>query len=50
MSTVKEWMKNPKTGLILLIFMLCTLSFALGYLYAREENPAPILIQKVVKL
>jgi len=48
MSTLLEWIKNFKSALILLLFVLCTLSFGLGYLYAKQENPAPILIQKVV--
>ena len=30
-----------------LIFLIGTLGFGLGYLYAKEENHAPIIIEQV---
>jgi hypothetical protein len=32
---------------ILIIFLVSTISFALGYLTAQELNRAPIIIQKI---
>lgn len=32
--------------LVLLLFLIISLSFGLGYLLARESNRAPIIIEK----
>ena len=47
MSTFIESIKSHKTAVFLMLFILSSLSFGLGYLYAKQENPAPILIQKM---
>lgn len=48
MSTLKEWIKKREVILFLLLFLFCSLSFGLGYLYADSQKPAPILIQKMI--
>ncbi|MCP6720009.1 MAG: hypothetical protein KJI72_01605 [Patescibacteria group bacterium] len=41
MSTKQKWFL---LGFIL--FLIVTLSFGIGYLVAKEANPAPIIIEK----
>ena len=45
---LKYWLEEHKKDIIIfiLIFLLCTISFGLGYLVNREFNHAPIIIQK----
>ena len=47
-SLIKEWVGEHKKDIIifLLIFLICSLSFGLGYLVNREFNHAPIVIEK----
>lgn len=42
-------MKRREVLAVFSVVLLSTLFFALGYLYAKEENPAPIFIQKIVR-
>lgn len=49
MSTLINVIQKPEARLIALMILLSTLSFGLGYLFAERQNPAPIVIQKVVK-
>ncbi len=46
MSTLKEWLKKRETALFLLLFLISSLSFGLGYLLAEQNNMAPIIIEK----
>lgn len=48
MSNLKTWLLNHKREIImfLLIFLISSLSFGLGYLVNREFSRAPIIIQK----
>ncbi len=45
---MKEWFYNHKKEFIfaLIIFLVASLSFGLGYLANREFNRAPIVIEK----
>ncbi len=45
---IKEWMVENKKEIILflLIFLISSLSFGLGYLVNREFHHAPIIIEK----
>jgi hypothetical protein len=45
---IKEWAINHKRDIILflLIFLISSLSFGLGYLVNREFTRAPIIIEK----
>lgn len=47
MSNLKSWTLNHRKEaiLILIIFIVATLSFGLGYLANREFSHAPIIIQ-----
>ncbi|MBI3046522.1 MAG: hypothetical protein HYY86_03255 [Candidatus Harrisonbacteria bacterium] len=47
LSTWKEKLKNRKVVLFLLLFLISSLSFGLGYLLAQQNNPAPIIIEKI---
>jgi hypothetical protein len=46
---IKDFYLNHKKEIIfiLIIFLVSTISFALGYLTAQELNRAPIIIQKI---
>lgn len=48
MSIIKDLIQKPETRLVALMILLSTLSFGLGYLFAERQNPAPIVIQKIV--
>lgn len=48
MSTLINLMKKQETKLVILMIILSSLSFGLGYLYAKQETPSPIIIQKVI--
>ncbi len=45
---LKDWIKNHHKDILLflLLFLISSLSFALGYLVNREFNHAPIVIEK----
>lgn len=45
---IQEWAKERKKDifLFLLIFLISSLSFGLGYLVNREFNHSPIVIEK----
>jgi len=45
---IGDWIKNHRKDIIifLLLFLMCSLSFGLGYLVNREFNHAPIVIEK----
>ncbi len=47
-TNLKTWFSEHKKDvlLFLLIFLISSLSFALGYLVNREFNHAPIVIEK----
>lgn len=46
---IKFFWDNHKKEIIfiLILFLVSTISFALGYLLAEELNKAPIIIQKI---
>ena len=46
LSTVKIWLKKREIILFLLLFLIVSLSFGLGYLLAKQNNIAPIIIEK----
>lgn len=46
LSTIINWLKSREVVLFLLLFLLTSLSFGLGYLLAKQENIAPIIIEK----
>jgi len=48
MKLIILWIKKHKKDifLFLLLFLMCSLSFGLGYLVNREFNHAPIIIEK----
>jgi hypothetical protein len=49
MGKIEEWVSKPRGReiLIAVIFILSvTASFALGYLYARNYEPLPIVVEK----
>lgn len=43
-----NWLREKKEPMIIVIavFVAITLSFALGYLLGRSDNPAPIVIEQ----
>jgi len=45
---IQEWINKYRKELVfaLIIFLVATLSFGLGYLANREFNHAPIVIEK----
>lgn len=45
---IKLWLQEHKRqiALYVLLFLISTISFGLGYLMARETNRAPIIIEK----
>jgi hypothetical protein len=53
MSTIISKIKNiliakkREVILFLIFFLISSLSFGLGYLYAKDHNIAPIIIQKI---
>ncbi|MCX6702698.1 MAG: hypothetical protein NTW60_02430 [Candidatus Wolfebacteria bacterium] len=49
MIKIKEWflIHKKEITIFILVFLLCSLSFGLGYLVNREFNHAPIVINKV---
>ncbi len=48
MNQIKDWIAEHKKDIILiiLIFIISSLSFGLGYLVNREFHHAPIVIEK----
>ncbi len=48
MEESKIWLEGHKREIVLfiLIFLVSTISFGLGFLMAQENNRAPIVIQK----
>jgi len=38
--------KKREISLFLLFFLISSLSFGLGFLYAKDQNVAPIIIEK----
>lgn len=48
-NKIKEFWENHQKEIIfvLILFLVSTISFALGYLSAKEFNKAPIIIQKI---
>lgn len=44
---MSNWLENHKREVILflMLFLISSLSFGLGYLLAREESIAPIIIE-----
>jgi len=45
LSTLKDWLKKREIILFLLLFLISSLSFGLGYLLAKQESVAPIIIE-----
>ncbi|OGY62833.1 MAG: hypothetical protein A2745_03515 [Candidatus Harrisonbacteria bacterium RIFCSPHIGHO2_01_FULL_44_13] len=45
---IKFWFQEHKREIVLfaLLFLISSISFGLGYLFARESNTAPIIIEK----
>ena len=50
-SELKKWYAEHKRDVVIgvLIFLIGTLGFGLGYLYAKESNRAPIIIEQKTK-
>ncbi len=46
MSTLINWLKKREVILFILLFLISSLSFGLGYLLAEQNNVAPIIIEK----
>jgi len=48
MSRFKDFFQSNKRNIIiiLLVILIVSLSFGLGYLFARENHQAPIIIEK----
>jgi len=48
---LKEWFKDHKDAIIraVLIFLIVTASFGLGYLFKGQMEQAPIVIEKCSK-
>lgn len=46
MSTLSDKLKKREIIIFLLLFLIISLSFGLGYLFAKKENVAPIIIEK----
>jgi len=49
LQVFKEWYLAHQRDIVvgILIFLIGTLGFGLGYLYAKETNRTPIIIEKV---
>ncbi len=47
-NQLKDWISTHKHDIIifLLVFLMCSISFGLGYLVNREFNHAPIVIEQ----
>ena len=47
----QEWYSAHKRDVVVgvLIFLIGTLGFGLGYLYAKESNRAPIIIEQAAR-
>ncbi len=45
---MKNWVLDNKNGIFwtIILVLLASLSFALGYLYAKDQARAPIIIEK----
>jgi hypothetical protein len=41
-----EFLKKREVVLFFIFFVVVSLSFGLGYLYAKDQNVAPIIIEK----
>ncbi len=41
-----EFLKRREVVLFFIFFVIVSLSFGLGYLYAKDQNVAPIIIEK----
>lgn len=48
MSIIRDFFKEKRDWLILgiIAFLVMALTFGLGYITAKDENPTPIIIQK----
>jgi hypothetical protein len=48
LSRLTNWFQEKRRWIVfgLFLFLIITLSFGLGYLVAKEANPAPIIIEK----
>ncbi|MBI2592975.1 MAG: hypothetical protein HYW37_02405 [Candidatus Colwellbacteria bacterium] len=46
LSTWKKKLSEPAVKIGILIFLVTSLAFGLGYLSAKNWNPAPIVIEK----
>jgi len=48
MSIIRDFFREKGDWIILgtTLFLIVALSFGLGYVTAKEKNPAPIIIQK----
>ena len=48
---MKEWIISNKQRItfLVLIFLISTVSFALGFLVGRDQSRAPIIIEKMSK-
>ncbi|MDP3729805.1 MAG: hypothetical protein Q8R26_03635 [bacterium] len=46
---IASFLKRREVILFVIFFVVGTLSFGLGYLYAKDINKTPIVIQKVVE-
>ncbi|MFA5084288.1 MAG: hypothetical protein WC475_02815 [Candidatus Paceibacterota bacterium] len=48
LSSFKDLIRENKRNIIIvfLLLLVISLSFGLGYLFARENNHAPIIIEK----
>lgn len=49
MSRIVNFFKKREVILFLLLFLISSLSFGLGYLAAKENNHAPIIIERCEK-
>lgn len=51
-SEFKEWFKENQKNIFwtILIILIATISFGLGYLFNRDNNRAPIIIEKCSNL
>ncbi|KKU91434.1 MAG: hypothetical protein UY23_C0001G0040 [Candidatus Jorgensenbacteria bacterium GW2011_GWA1_48_11] len=48
MSSIKFWFRERGKWILFWLFLivLVSMSFGLGYLAGRQDNPAPIVIEK----
>lgn len=48
MSTILQLLKDNKLslGIGFLLFLIISLSYGIGYLMARQTDPAPIIVEK----